>query len=55
MSLDFGFAKIFAAILETYFCHKGIWIAVIDYHMYFYIIALSPLTAIFHLRKFTAS
>ena len=44
----FGPSKVRSpAIFETcFFYDKDIWIAATDYHMYFYIIVLFPLTAI---------
>ena len=56
--VTFNFKVCSPAIFETYFsydkdiCH---WIAATDYNLYFYIIMLFPLTAIFQLINFTAS
>ena len=45
---DFSFAKMFsAAMVETYFYHKDIWICVTDYCVSLYLIVQPPLTAIF--------
>ena len=53
---DFVIAKMFfAAIFETCFCHKDIWIAATDYYMYLYLFVFSILTDLLQLRNFTAS
>ena len=44
------------AIFETYVSYdKDIWIAAIDYYMYFYLIVLFLLVAVLQLINFTAS
>ena len=44
------------AIIETYFSYdKDVWIAVTDYHIYFYLTVLFLLVAILQLISFTAS
>ena len=59
MTFNFGSAKVYLhAIFETCFSYDKdtcIWIAATDYHMYFYIFVLFPLTAILQLKNFTAS
>ena len=57
VTFNLGSAKVCSpAIFETCFsCDKDIWIAAIDYYMYFNIIVLIPLTAIFQLMNVTVS
>ena len=44
------------AIFKTYFsCHKNIWIAAIDYYMFFYLIVLCPITTIIQFINIIAS
>ena len=45
-----------ATIIDTYFSYdRGIWIAVTDYYVYFYLILLFVLIYILQLLNFTAS
>ena len=57
MTFNFGSAKVCSlAIFETCLSYdKDIWIAATDYYMYFYIIVLFRLTAIYQLINFPAS
>ena len=53
---DFGFAKMFSgATFNTDFYDKDILIAATEFYKYYYLIILSPLTAILQLRNFVAS
>ena len=49
MAFDLDSAKLFAnGTFQRYFSYQeAIWIVATDYYMYFYLIMLSPITAIF--------
>ena len=54
MTFNFGSSEVF--LLATFFCyHKDMWIAETDNGMYFHLIVVFPLTALFQLISFTAS
>ena len=56
LGVIFDLAKMFSTVIfETYFSYlKDIWIPAANYCISFYLIVLSPLTAILQLRNFTA-
>ena len=53
VTFDLGFTRMFlVTIFQIYFYyHKAEWIAATAYYIYFYLIVLSPLTAIFQIKN----